>query len=534
MLDCQPWPAYGVNQIGCTTNLFMNAVTLSNRTPTTAYRSVEGPLPSELGTCLVIRDFLSPAECTELIARAEGRGFQSAGSDYPPSYRNNERQVDDDPEFARMLFSRLRDLVPETIQDRDSTGAVTTWRLQALNERIRWCRYGPGQRFNIHQDGVHHRGANCRSRLTFMIYLDGPDTFEGGDTLFYASGPQADGEFGAPPVVARVQPRAGSLIVFDHSIWHAGDTVTRGAKHILRSDLLYSYAMRSDGATSAPFTPGHEGYVWTLAKLADGRIASAGRDACIRLWSKKGEPLGALAGHRQSVLGLSEVAPNLLASVSRDRSIRLWDTKTMTCLREIESHTATVLSIANISAGVFATGSADSTIEVHDPAGASFHTLVGHTGWVWALAGLDPGTLASASEDGAVRLWDIAQDRSVEVLPGSQPLRTIDVRANSHQGSERLLATGDIAGFVRIWSVGRQTPKLVARFQAHQAAVRRVRFLSGDRLATCGEDQRLCVWHLADLQLQTAYTRPNFVTDVVEFPDGHLLCSGYEGGIALI
>lgn len=512
----------------------MNAVTLSSSTPTSAYRNVERPLPPELGTCLVIRDFLSPVECTELIARAERRGFRSAGSDYPPSYRNNERQVDDDPGFARMLFSRLQGLVPETIQDGEPDGSVTTWRLQALNERIRWCRYGPGQRFNIHQDGVHHRGANCRSRLTFMIYLDSPDVFEGGDTLFYISGPRADGEFGAPPVVARVQPSAGNLIVFDHSIWHAGDTVTRGVKHILRSDLLYSCEMKPCSATSGPFTPGHEGYIWTLARLADGRLASAGRDARIRLWSTKGEPLGELVGHRQSVLGLSEVAPNLLASVSRDHCTRLWDAKTMTCFREINSPTETVLSIASIGAGVFATGSADSTIEMHDLAGTSLRTLVGHTGWVWALACLGPSTLASASEDGDVRLWDIAQDTSVGVLSGQQPLRTIDARVDSRYGSERLVAAGDVAGFVSLWSVGRQDPKLAARFRAHNAAVRRVRFLSRDRLATCGEDQRLCVWHLADLRLQSVYAQPNFVTDVVELPDGHLLCSGYEGGIALI
>lgn len=513
----------------------MNTATASNRIFTCAsdLKTIERPLPPELGTCVVIRDFLSSAECAELIARAERRGFQSAGSDYPPSYRNNERQVDDDPAFARTLFSRLRSLVPEAIQDRDSTGRARTWRLQALNERIRWCRYGPGQRFNIHQDGVHHRGANCRSRLTFMIYLDGPEAFQGGDTLFYASGPCADVESGAPPVVAGVQPRAGSLIVFDHSIWHAGDTVTQGVKHILRSDLLYSCVEMSHSSTSAPFTPGHEGYVWTLAKLADGRIASAGRDAYIRLWSNEGKPLGTLAGHRQSVLGLSEVAPNLLVSVSRDHSICLWNTKTMTLLREIDSHAATVLSIAKIGTGMFATGSADSTIKVHDQAGASLRTLVGHTGWVWALACLSPGTLASASEDGDVRLWDIVQGASVEVLTSSQPLRTIDTRDDSHRRSERLLATGDVVGLVCIWSIGQQNPKLVAKFQAHKAAVRRVRFLSGDRLATCGEDQRLCVWRLADLRLQATYTRPNFVTDVVELPEGRLVCSGYEGGLAL-
>src|SRR4051794_34600316 len=31
----------------------------------------------------------------------------------------------------------------------------------------------------------------------------------------------------------------GSLILFDHGIWHAGETVTAGTKYIMRSDVLF-------------------------------------------------------------------------------------------------------------------------------------------------------------------------------------------------------------------------------------------------------------------------------------------------------
>ncbi|MHB8448402.1 MAG: 2OG-Fe(II) oxygenase [Rudaea sp.] len=512
----------------------MNTAIASVRVSPQSEKSVERPLPAELGTCVVIHDFLSAEECAELIARAERRGFHSAESDYPPSYRNNERQIDDDPGFAHALFARLRGFVPQTIKDQDARGSVTTWRVQALNERIRWCRYGPGQRFNIHQDGVHHRGPNCRSRLTFMIYLSGPEAFEGGDTLFYENGPRADGEYGAPRVVARVQPRAGSLIIFDHSIWHAGDTVTRGVKHILRSDLLYECPISSCTSRREPFTPGHEGYVWTLLKLTDRRIASAGRDATIRLWSEGGESEGTLRGHRQSVLGLSEVAPNVLASVSRDRTILLWDLKTRTCMQEIGGHAAAVLSIARLKDGVFATGSADSTIAVRNTSGTTVRMLLGHKSWVWAIVCLDSSTLASASEDGSVRLWDVDQGACVAELPQSQPLRTIDVQSNACVSNDRLLATGDVFGWACIWSVEGRFPKLVARFQAHDAAIRRVRFLSSGRLATCGEDQRLRVWNLFDRRLLFEQERSNFVTDVLEVQNGSLLCSGYEGGLSLI
>jgi WD40 repeat protein len=483
--------------------------------------AIERPVPAELGLCLVIRDFLAPAECAELIARAEQRGFRSAESDYPPSYRNNERQVDDDAAFARNLFERLAQRVPASIDVCDENGCASRWNLFALNERMRWCRYRAGQRFAIHQDGVHHRGPDCRSQLTCMIYLSGAEAFDGGDTLFYADGPRAGEPSGAPPVV------------FDHRIWHAGDTVTRGVKHILRSDLLYCRSAQRPVASPRAFQPGHEGYVWTLLKLADGRVASAGRDASIRLWSATGERCGELRGHRQSILGLCEIAPGVLASVSRDRSVRLWDAATGTCLRAIEDHAAALLSIAGAGDGTFATGCADSTIRVRDASGAPLRTLAGHTGWVWALAPLGPGLLASASEDGAVKLWNAQHGTCIAAIEGALPLRTIDTQPAVAPGRGALLAAGDMAGGVRVWSLERTALTLVAHFAAHDAAVRRVRFLSSGRIATCGEDRRLRVWRLSDGCLLLERARPNFVTDVAELDAGHLLCAGYEGGLAL-
>ncbi len=55
--------------------------------------------------------------------------------------------------------------------------------------------------------------------LTFMIYLNDGSDFSGGDTASYANGPSAAPD--ANPAVARLRPKMGSLILFDHSIWHA-------------------------------------------------------------------------------------------------------------------------------------------------------------------------------------------------------------------------------------------------------------------------------------------------------------------------
>ncbi len=106
------------------------------------------PLSLSLGYCAVIPSFLSPAECDALIARGEDAGFRGADSDYPPSYRNNERLVMDDAALAEQFAQRLRARVPPETLQQDDDGVL--WRMRGVNERLRWCRYRPGQAFHIH------------------------------------------------------------------------------------------------------------------------------------------------------------------------------------------------------------------------------------------------------------------------------------------------------------------------------------------------------------------------------------------------
>ncbi|MBW8809390.1 MAG: 2OG-Fe(II) oxygenase [Lysobacter sp.] len=487
----------------------------------------EQPLPAAMGHCLLVHGFLNTEECAALIDAAEARGFVGAGSDYPPSYRNNDRQVLDDDALARRLFERLRAYAPERLVDADGAG----WRLHALNERLRLCRYRPGQRFNIHQDGVHHRGADQRTRLTFMIYLTDGEAFDGGDTVFYAQGPQG-GVDDAPPVVARVRPRAGLLIVFDHALWHAGEAVTRGVKHILRSDLLYRRERPAPVAAPAAFSPGHDGYVWSLARLRDGRIVSSGRDAAIRVWSPEGALQARLLGHRQSVLGVCEVGRDRLASVSRDRSLRWWDLRRGECVGEVAAHDAAVLSLLRLDDGRLASGGADARIALWSRDGEHVGDLRGHRGWVWSLCGLDAGRLVSASEDGELRLWDARSQDCVGVWSGGAPLRSVDARVNPpSRGSltAHCIAIGDIAGRVRLLELHGDCFVAVRDWQAHDAAVRRIRWLDDGRLVSCGEDGRVRLWSLERGEVIAERRHANFATDAIELADGRLLSCGYDG-----
>lgn len=137
------------------------------------------------------------------------RGFVKA-----TDVRNNERLIVDDHGWAANLWARVSGVFEQILP-----GAV------GVNERFRFYRYRPGQYFKDHFDGAFHRPATFeRSVYTLMLYLS--DVEEGGHTRFY------DAEL-------TVAPMTGMACAFVHQQLHAGETVVRGLKWVLRTDVMF-------------------------------------------------------------------------------------------------------------------------------------------------------------------------------------------------------------------------------------------------------------------------------------------------------
>lgn len=313
--------------------------------------------------CVSVDDALSSADCRDIIAAAEGRGFADARPAYPPRYRNNDRQILDDPTLAAKLLAALRPHLPKTLDGGTLVG---------LNERFRICRYRDGQQFTVHQDGAWHPEPQVASRLTLMLYLNDDHDFSGGMTRFYTRR--------GGPCWRQVSPKAGRLMLFDHLLWHDGQTVHSGEKYILRTDVLYRH----------PPTSGHRGYVWDVVALPDGRIASGGRDKTIQTW-KDGQSLSTTEAHTLSVLALAVDTQGSLWSGSRDRHVSNQDSG-----ESFAAHDGAVLCLSPWGRGV-ASGGADGVVREW-PSGA---VLARHGGWVRALT-VAQGHLISGGEDGTV------------------------------------------------------------------------------------------------------------------------------------
>ena len=82
-----------------------------------------------------------------------------------------------------------------------------------------------------------------------------------------------------------------------------------------------------------PFDPSGDSEVFAshpqnpllLTILADGRIATAGRDQVINIWSESGELEVELPGHRTNIFDLDQLADGRLVSTSFDGTLRIWD-----------------------------------------------------------------------------------------------------------------------------------------------------------------------------------------------------------------
>lgn len=167
-----------------------------------------------------IPQLLSPEECRAYINLIEEVGFTDAPINVGggrqrivASVRNNRRVMFDDMDRAAALWERVSSDVPVFLNGRQAVG---------LNERLRFYRYAPGQRFAPHADGSFARPTGERSLLTFMVYLN--DGFAGGETKFNE---------------IAVVPETGLALIFRHELWHEGAEVTSGRKYVLRTDVMY-------------------------------------------------------------------------------------------------------------------------------------------------------------------------------------------------------------------------------------------------------------------------------------------------------
>ena len=174
---------------------------------------------------------LTPARCAAYIERFE-RGqarvapiIRADGVGVDEELRNNTRIMWDDRDEANWLLAQVASRMQET--GRALPRAFHGGALAGANPRLRVYRYGPAQHHSAHWDTEHELDAERVTRMTLVVYLN--DDFDGGETEF-------------PELDVQVRPATGLALLFQHRTLHRARAVARGAKFVLRTDLVYRRA----------------------------------------------------------------------------------------------------------------------------------------------------------------------------------------------------------------------------------------------------------------------------------------------------
>jgi prolyl 4-hydroxylase len=175
-----------------------------------------------------IENFLTPEECATFIGLSEDAGYDAAtittraGFVMRPDIRNNDRVIWDDIPLGEQFWERLAPLFNAPFYGLKPID---------LNERFRFYRYSPGQRFAPHRDGSYTRENGESSFVTLLLYLNGD--CEGGATRL---------EVSELPDTLEITPKPGLALLFAHRLLHEGAPVTAGRKYVLRTDVMYEPA----------------------------------------------------------------------------------------------------------------------------------------------------------------------------------------------------------------------------------------------------------------------------------------------------
>lgn len=219
------------------------------------------------------------------------------------------------------------------------------------------------------------------------------------------------------------------------------------------------------------------------------RVATAGRDGIVRIWSLSGtertEPVK-LEGHLGGVLGgINDISfspdGTKLASVGGDSTVRLWQTSGKQ-LAQMEHET--VVNAVSFS-----------------PDGQSF---------------------ASGDDYGVVRLWDISGGEKAKL---EHPGGVNQIRF-SPDGQK--IATAGNDGTVRLWN---RTGKPLSQFKAHGQQVFDVTFSpDGQKIGTAGDDNTARIWELSGKEVQRLEGHQGWAIAVSFSPDGQQLATAGDDG----
>ena len=231
----------------------------------------------------------------------------------------------------------------------------------------------------------------------------------------------------------------------------------------------------------------HEGAVNAVAILPDGRLATAGEDARIALWTPgRPAPDRVLEGHRGPGLAVSPDGA-MLASASWDRTLRLWRLEDGAA-SALEGHRQNVNGVAFTPDGkAVVSAGYDATVRIW-PLDGGAPVVATLPAPLSAVAIAPDSEIIAAGADGRMYFLSPAAELRATVEAASTPLTALSISPNG-----KLVAAATIGGETVI--VARQTRMIARSLGMHGKPVWAAAFLPDNRtLLTGGTDRLIRRW----------------------------------------
>jgi cytochrome c len=234
----------------------------------------------------------------------------------------------------------------------------------------------------------------------------------------------------------------------------------------------------------------HDGAVNAVLFLPDGRVATAGEDTRIAIWTPgKAQPSMVLEGHEAPVVALA-LSPDgtTLASASWDHTARLWPLAGGASSL-IEGHAQNVNGVAFVPDGrALVTAGYDATLHISPLAGGGAPTVVPLPTPLNAVAVAADGEIVTAGADGKLYVLSSAGELLGEIEAAQAPIIAV---ALSRDGS--LIAAAGIRGSVAI--IDRLARKMERTLVGPGLPVWSAAFFpDGRTLLTGGSDRMIRRW----------------------------------------
>ncbi len=278
---------------------------------------------------------------------------------------------------------------------------------------------------------------------------------------------------------------------------------------------------------------GHQASVLTVSFSPNGqKIATAGIDKTIKLWSREGTLLATLTEY-QSHVRVVKFSPDgqWLASTSDDGNIKLW-TATGKLKRTISSPIKGIwgLDFSPDSQTLVVGGLNTSKTEIWSLEGQLVSSIDtgGKPSGIRSIAYSPKGDrIALGGNDGTVTLWTPAGQRLQTLTSHQDAVHTL---AFSPDG--KLLVSGSLDKTIKLWN---PNGKLITTLNHHSAAVQGIAFSpNGREFVSASHDKTLALWSRNGTLLDTFKGHQSLIWGVAFSPDSTTIASGGADNVVLL